>query len=150
MINIDSTGFFLEGPKGLLPVKENDEITLKLAMLIEGECEGYGRSKAAKKYGYTRQRYHQILYQFKQKGAIALRSGKTGPKNNYRRTDEVVRQIIRHRFLDPDATAEVIAQKLVQCGYPIAIRSVHRVISEYGLQKKTPSISSGKKSHGKG
>jgi len=140
MIKIDSTGFFLEGPQGSLPVNENDEITLKLGMLIEGECEGYGRSKAAFKYGYTRQRYHQILKLFIEKGAKALKSGKTGPKNNYRRTDEVVRQIIRHRFLDPDATAEVIAQKLVQCGCPIAIRSVHRVISEYGLQKKTPQM----------
>ena len=146
MININGTGFLLEGPKGSLPVNQNDEITLKLAMLIEGECEGYGRSKADKKYGYTRQRYHQILKLFKEKGALALISEKTGPKHNYRRTDEVVRQIIRHRFLDPDASAEVIAQKLVQCGYPIAVRSVHRVISEYGLQKKTPPISSGKKS----
>ena len=146
MISVNNTGFFLEGPKGLLPIKENDEITLKLGMLFEGECEGYSRSRAAKKYGYTRQRYHQILKLFKEKGALALRSEKTGPKHNYRRTDEVVRQIIRHRFLDPQASAEVIAQKLVQCGNPIAVRSVHRVISEYGLQKKTPPISSGKKS----
>jgi hypothetical protein len=26
----------------------------------------------------------------------------------------MVRQIIRHRFLDPDASAEIIAQKLIQ------------------------------------
>jgi hypothetical protein len=39
---------------------------------------------------------------------------------------------------------EVIAQKLNQNGYPIAIRSVERVISEYGLQKKTPSVPSRK------
>jgi hypothetical protein len=45
--------------------------------------------------------------------------------------------VIRHRFLDPQISPEVIAQKLVQCGYPISTRSVERVISEYGLQKKT-------------
>jgi hypothetical protein len=56
------------------------------------------------------------------------------------RTDEVVRQIIRHRFLDPDATVEVIAQKLGQAGLPVSIRSVVRVIEEYGLPKKTLSI----------
>lgn len=144
MINIDSKGLFLWGPHGTLPLKENDEITFKLAMLYEGECEGLGPTKAAKKFGYTRQRYHQLLQQFKRGGAEALKSQKTGPKGNYRRTDEVVRQVIRYRFLDPKISAEVIAQKLVQCGHTISIRSVERVISEYGLQKKTSLVSSRK------
>ena len=78
----------------------------------------------------------------KEHGAIALRSQKRGPKSNYRRTEEVVRQIIRHRFLDPDASADVIAQKLRQCGLAISTRSVERVIEEFGLQKKTPPLSS--------
>ena len=47
--------------------------------------------------------------------------------------------MIRHRFLDPDASAEVIAQKLCQSGWEISIRSVQRVIEEFGLQKKTLS-----------
>ena len=71
-----------------------------------------------------------------------LLSQKRGPKHNYRRTDEVIRQVIRHRFLDPDASAEVIAQKLRQCGLSISTRSVERVIEQFGLQKKTPSLSS--------
>jgi hypothetical protein len=132
----------LSGPKGSLPVREDDEITLKLAMLYEGQCEGLGPTKAAEKFGYTRQRYHQILDQFMAQGAKGLKSLKPGPKRNYRRTNEVVRQIIRYRFLDPNVSPEVIAQKLNQNGYLIAIRSVERVISEYGLQKKTASLSS--------
>ena len=48
--------------------------------------------------------------------------------------------MIRHRFLDPDASAEVVAQKLCQSGWEISIRSVQRVIEEFGLQKKTLSI----------
>ena len=140
MIESKSGALVLSGPKGSLPVKDNDEVTLKLAMLYEGECEGLGPAKAANKHGYTRQRYYQVLAHYKEKGAEGLRSQKTGPKRNYRRTDEVVRQIIRYRFLDPKMSTEVIAQKLNQNGYDIAIRSVERVISEYGLQKKTPSI----------
>ena len=62
---------------------------------------------------------------------------KRGPKTTYRRNEEVVCQVIRHRFLDPDATVEVIAQKLKQCGFQISIRSVERIIEQYGLQKKT-------------
>ena len=58
-----------------------------------------------------------------------------------KRTEEVVRQIIRHRFLDPDASARVIAQKLRQCDWEISTRSVQRVISQFGLQKRTPLVS---------
>ena len=138
MIEIHQGKASMSGPKGSLPVREDDEITLKLAMLFEGECEGLGPGNAAKKFGYTRQRYYQILDQFKTEGARALQSRKRGPQRHYRRTDEVVRQIIRYRFLDPNVSPEVIAQKLNQTGAPIATRSVERVISEYGLQKKTP------------
>jgi len=145
MIEIHEGKTFLSGPQGTLSVRQDDEITIKLTMLFEGQCEGLGPLKAAKKFGYTRQRYHQILNQFTERGAAGLKRLKTGPKRNYRRTDEVVRQIIRYRFLDPQMSLEVIAQKLNQNGYPIAIRSVERVISEYGLQKKTPSLSARKR-----
>jgi len=145
MIEIHEGNPSLSGPKGTLPVREDDEITVKLAMLFEGHCEGLGPVKAAEKFGYTRQRYYQILYQFMEHGAAGLRRLKPGPKGNYRRTDEVVRQIIRYRFLDPHMSPEVIAQKLIQNGYLLAIRSVERVISEYGLQKKTVSVSSRKR-----
>src|SRR4030043_1448324 len=145
MIEIHEGVASLCGPEGSLPVREDDEITLKLAMLFEGQCEGLGPVQVAQKFGYTRQRYYQILDQFKNQGAAGLKSLKPGPKGNYRRTDEVIRQIIRYRFLDPAMTPEVIAQKLNQNGYLIAIRSVERVISGYGLQKKTPSLSTRKR-----
>jgi len=142
MIKIDNDRFFLSGPKGSIPLKQDDEITLKLGMLFEGECEGSGRTGTAEKFGYTRQRYHQILQKFIIEGADALKSKNQGPKGHYRKTHEVVRQVIRYRFLDPKISPEVISQKLQQCGYPISIRSVERVISEYGLQKKTSHVSS--------
>ncbi|MCH8073091.1 MAG: helix-turn-helix domain-containing protein [Proteobacteria bacterium] len=132
----------LIGSDGSLEVLLDDEITHKLCMLIEGECEGLGPSQAAQKYDFSKQRYFQLRTAFGEQGAIALRSQKRGPKRNYRRTHEVVRQIIRHRFLDPHASADVIAQKLRQCGLSISTRSVERVIQEFGLQKKTASLSS--------
>ena len=131
----------LVGSAGSLDVRNDDEITRKLAMLIEGDCEGLGPAQAAKKYQFSRQRYFQLRTAFREQGALALLSQKRGPKHNYRRTDEVIRQVIRHRFLDPDASAEVIAQKLRQCGVNISTRSVERVIEQFGLQKKTPPLS---------
>lgn len=141
MLQIDPQPPRIVGPKGSLVVLPDDEITRKLAMLIEGECEGLGPTRAARKYGYTKQRYYQILQAYQRHGAMALRSRKRGPKTNYRRTEEVVRQVIRYRFLDPDASTDVIAQKLRQCGWPISTRSVERAIAQFGLQKKTLRVS---------
>ncbi len=123
-----------------MPVAADDEITRKLAMLIEGECEGLGPNQAAEKFGFSKQRYFQLRAAFHERGAVALQSQPRGPKTQYRRTDELVRQVIRHRFLDPQASPDVIAQKLRQTGFEISTRSVERVISEYGLQKKTLSV----------
>jgi hypothetical protein len=106
-------------------------------MLLEGEVEGLGPVAAAAKFGFSKQRYFQLRTAYLERGAIALLSDKRGPKKRSRRTDEAVRQIIRQRFLDPDASAAVIAQKLRQSGLLISTRSVERVIAEFGLQKKT-------------
>ena len=135
----------LVGEHGELPVADHDEVTRKLAMLIEGQCEGLGPSQAAEKFGYTKQRYFQLLHAYEDLGSSALCSKLRGPKRNYRRTDEVVRQVIRHRFLDPEASPDVIAQKLRQTGFAISTRSVERVIAEYGLQKKTLHLPAAKR-----
>jgi hypothetical protein len=70
----------------------------------------------------------------------ALKDRKRGPRTNYRRTQDVECQIIRYRFLHPEASAEVIAQKLRQMGHEISVRSVQRSIAKFGLQKKTPQV----------
>jgi len=60
------------GTGGSLKVPDEDEISLKLAMLIEGECGHGGPKAAAKKYGYSRQRYFQLRSAFFDKGADML------------------------------------------------------------------------------
>ena len=131
----------LQGPAGNLPVRLDDKLSRQLAMLFEGKCLGLGPSKAAQKYGYSKQRFFQLLNAFVKDGSRALIPKKTGPRKNYVRTDSVVAQIIRRRFLDPDAKAEVIAQKLKQTGVRVSQRTVERTITEYGLQKKTLQVS---------
>jgi len=130
-----------KGPQGTLPLAKEDEVAKKLAMLIEGECEGLGPTKAAAKYGFTRQRYFQLRKAYLQHGSQSLASKSRGPQRNYRRNEELIRQVIRHRFLDPEASAEVITQKLRQTGFCISTRSVERVIADFGLQKKTLPLS---------
>lgn len=140
MVRVDNDRALLEGSRGTLSIRKDDEVAWKFLMLCEGECEGGNRTEVAAKFGFSRQRYYQLLKAFHKGGAVALKGRKSGPKTNYRRTAEVVRQVIRYRFLDPDASAEVVAQKLRQCGWKISNRSVARVIQEHGLQKKTPQV----------
>jgi hypothetical protein len=142
MLHIDDQQSLLRGPDGSLPLAADDDVTRKLVMLILGECFGLGPVAAAALFGYCRQRYFQLREAFGQRGAKALVNQKTGPKRNYRRTDEAVRQAVRQRYLDPAASAEVIAQRLRQSALPISTRSVERIIEYFGLQKKTSLLSS--------
>jgi len=125
------------GPAGSLPIAPKDALARRFLMLLEGQCLQQNIVAVAQKYGFCRQRYYQLLQAFQQGGVSALQPRKTGPQSHYRRTDQAVRQVLRYLFLDPDASADVIAQKLRQTHFPISLRSVQRVIADYGLQKKT-------------
>ena len=113
MVKFDVQQQALVGQAGSLAVAENDEVAPQLVMLIEGECEGLGPVKAAAKYDSPGNAITDPLHSLS--GLAALLSQARGPKRNYRRTGEVVHQVIRHRFLDPDATTEVIRKS---CGSP--------------------------------
>jgi hypothetical protein len=119
-------------------IDEKDSLAIKLSMLIEGHCT-IGVQEAIKKYGYTEQRYYQLMSKYLQDGTQGLIDKKTGSDKQPVRTKDIVNQIIRLRFLDPFSSAGVIAQKLGQMGYKVSKRSVERTITEYGLQKKRMS-----------
>jgi len=135
--SIDPDPLSFRGPGGQLPIDPNDVLSQQLAMLITGECSNRPVAEVAASFGYSRQRYYQLLAAFRQGGAQALQPKPTGPKSDHRRTPEVIRRVISQRFLDPNCTAEVITQKLVQKNFPISQRSVQRIIADFGLQKKT-------------
>lgn len=119
-----------------LNIAPDDKTTRKLMMLIEGTY-GIGVQQATQKYGYSESRYYQLLRAFKRSGIDGLTDQKRGPKTRHVRSEQVTHQIIRLRFLDKKASAEVIAQTLRQMGIEVSTRSVERTITEYGLQKKT-------------
>ena len=98
MIEFDPHREVLSGPAGELPVAADDQVTRKLAMLLEGHCNGLGATAAARKYGYSKQRYYQLLKAYRQGGGAALESAKRGPKTNYRRTPQLVRVAVRQQL----------------------------------------------------
>jgi len=105
-------------------------------MLIEGECGTLGPRQAAETFGVSKPRDYQMRKAFRLHGAKALARKNRGPKRHYRRTQEVTRQVIRHRFLDPDATAEVIAQKIRQTGLKLSTRSVEGSVAKFDFWGK--------------
>jgi transposase len=126
----------IEGLKGRgFPINPQDKLAVKMAMLFEGQCR-IGAYAAIKKYGYTEQRYYQLLKLYEQGGSELIRDKKRGSDKKPVRTKEVTNQIIRMRFLDPLTSADVIAQKMSQIGYTVSKRSVERTITEFGLKKK--------------
>lgn len=129
--------YSLNGPAGEIAISADDTVAIQMAMLFETNCLGRSVSEVASKYGYSPSRYYQIQRKFRAGGSPALCLKKTGPKRHSVRTENVVTQVVRYRFLDPDTTCEVIAQKLRQQNIKVSQRSVERVIETYGLQKKT-------------
>lgn len=129
----------IKGIKGKdFVIDKKDSLAIKLSMLIEGHCT-IGVQEAIKKYGYTEQRYYQLLAKYQEFGSQELIDKKSGSDKQSVRTKDVLNQIIRFRFLDPFSNAAVIAQKLNQVGIKVSKRSVERTITEYGLQKKRMS-----------
>ena len=125
----------IKGVKGKdFKIGPNDRLSIKIAMLFEGHCT-IGVQEALEKYGYTEQRYYQLLNTYNREGIEGIRNKKRGSIRKTVRSKEVINQIIRYRFLDPDASAGVISQKLKQTGYSASVRSVERTITEFGLKK---------------
>lgn len=122
-----------------LKIDKLDPVTRKFLMIIEGTYT-IGPKESFEKYGYTEQRYYQLLKDFRKLGVDGLLNQKRGPHTNSVRTEPVINRIIRHRFLDPKSSSQVIAQKLKQEGFSVSTRSVERTIQQYGLQKKTLQI----------
>ena len=120
-----------------LEVNPSDTLMWKLSMLMEAAFSNDQTiEQISTKYGYTREYFYQVFGKFKTHGSAGLQDKPTGPKTNYKRTPEVTKQILLHRYLDPEASCAVIAQKMSQTGHHISQRSVERVVQEFGLQKK--------------
>lgn len=120
-----------------LTISPQDSLLWKLSMILEAAHNpDQSIEQIAGKYGYSREYFYQIKDKLTRQGSQSLADRPTGPKTNYKRTPEVTKQVILHRFLDPEAPCEVIAQKMRQAGYSVSQRSVERIIGEFDLQKK--------------
>jgi len=120
-----------------LTVSPDDPLLWKLSMILEAaQSTDQTVEEIAARYGYTREYFYQVKSKLSSQGSASLTDAPPGPKTNYARTPQVTKQVILHRFLDPEANCQVIAQKMRQAGHAVSQRTVERIIGEYGLQKK--------------
>src|SRR5271165_3005293 len=80
MIEFFDSSAKLVGHSGSILLPDDDEITRKLAMLFEGQCEGLGPTQAARKFGYTKQRYFQLLNSLKLKAPWLCKAKRAGQR----------------------------------------------------------------------
>ena len=80
MIEKIPQGWVLVGPEGRLLVPEQDDITPKLAMLFEAQCEGNRVIDIVEKFGYSKQRYYQLLHLFQEKAPAHYKIKNAAPK----------------------------------------------------------------------
>ena len=71
-MRLDMPAHRIIGPPGELPVRPDDLVVFRLAMLVEGQCEGIGAAQAAEKFGLSKQRYFQLLKLFREQGSPGL------------------------------------------------------------------------------
>ena len=71
MVKQKAKQYVFSGPGGNLYIDPNDTVARKFAMLIEGRCMGLGPTKAARKYGYSKQWFFKVWHDY-QKGGIVL------------------------------------------------------------------------------
>lgn len=75
---------YIEGPVGKLAIQAQDKLAKKMGMLFEVKCLGKIPEKVAQKYGYTKQRYYQLLDAYQNEGMNGIMNKKPGPKNKIR------------------------------------------------------------------
>lgn len=125
----------IKGPGGILPIRPEDDATIDLVMLIEGETSGRQLDEVLRQFGRSRSTYYEKLRRFRDAGLEGLLSRPPGPRSPWRRPMEVIRHIVTTRLRHPQRSAAAIADELSRMGHTVSIRSVERTLSQFGLTR---------------
>jgi transposase len=125
----------IKGPGGVLHLRGEDDVTLDLLMLVDGETSGRALEDVLRQYGRSRSTYFEKLRRFRQEGVEGLLARPPGPRSAWRRPLEVVRHIVTTRLRHPERGAAAIAEELARLGHVVSVRSVERTLSQFGLTR---------------
>jgi len=130
-----SQGREIKGPGGTLSLRPDDDASVDLAMLIEGETSGRPLGVILEDFGRSRSTYYEKLRRFRELGVAGLFAKPPGPRSPWRRPLEVIRFIVTSRIRDPERSATHIADDLARLGHDVSVRSVERTLTQFGLTR---------------
>jgi hypothetical protein len=119
-------------------VRSDDQVTLDLAMLIEGETSGRPLDEVLLQFGRSRTAYYEKLRRYREEGVSGLAAKPPGPHGPWRRSPDVVRFVVTARLRDPGRSPDSIARDLGQLGHEVSVRSVERTLQQFGLTRARP------------
>ncbi len=125
----------IKGPGGTLALRPDDEATVDLVMLIEGETSGRPLDEVLARFDRSRSTYYEKLRRFREQGLEGLLARPPGPRSPWRRPLEVIRFIVTARLRDPDRSATALAEDLRRLGHSVSVRSVERILNQFGLTR---------------
>ena len=123
-------------PSRSLTVKSKDIIQWRYEMIREASLSKGSIDDICRKYHYSRDMYYYYKGKFDAQGILGLADEKPGPRTATKRTGDVDRMIIEHRFKKPHINMYEIAEQMNKLGIDISARSVSRTLEEHGLSLK--------------
>jgi len=127
----------IKGPGGALSLRSDDDASVDLAMLIEGETSGRPLGDILEDFGLSRSTYYEKLRRFRELGVAGLFAKPPGPRSPWRRPLEVIRFIVTSRIRDPERSAAQRADDRARLGQDVSVRSVERTLTQSGLTRPT-------------
>lgn len=122
------------GAGGAIGLRADDAFVRDFLLLVMHEAGGVDLDVALGWCGYSsRATYYAKRKRYRAGGLAALSASPPGPRNKWRRSDEVIRRVVAMRTQAPERSAAQIAKALRGAGFDVSVRSVERTLSEYGL-----------------
>lgn len=115
----------------------HDKAQVKYEMLRAHDVDGESITRAAKRFGYTRESYYQNHLRFKNEGILGLADRKRGRKGPVKLTGEVLEFIQDQRKAHPKLSGAKLAERVAErFGIELHRRTVERATIDGGSHKK--------------
>lgn len=127
----------IEGNRWSLKIRKNDQLARDLFMLFSANISDKPVEDLVKDFGYSSKvTFYNKLNSFQEEGSVGIMLKKRGPKNPFKRSEELVKRAIAIKFEEPRITVDELLMRLTLEGFELSKRTLQRVLQEYDLGVK--------------
>lgn len=135
-------GIKLWSDAGEIVIKADDNVSMRLKMLVEGETTKQSIENVSTKYGCASDSYYRWRKKYEESGLIGLKDKIRGPKKPSKTDQEVESDVIWYRFYYPelsmyDITREINEDRIKAGKDPLSAGLIGKILKEHGVSKKT-------------